>query len=81
MEMSDRGILEYSGGEEGLKILQNREMRWWKVQAPKVRVGPLRKGSKDKSQAQRRGSGMRARWNSGGGYSGSRAFLGKPQFR
>ena len=26
-------------------------------------------------------SGMRARWNSGGGSSGSRVLLGKPQFR
>lgn len=54
MEMSDRGVLEYCGGDKGLKILQNREMRRWKLQALRARVDPLRNGSKDRSQAQQR---------------------------
>lgn len=54
MEMNDRGIWGYLGGEEGLKILQNGEMHSWKLQASRARLGPIRNGRKDKSQAQQR---------------------------
>lgn len=78
MEMSDKGVFEYGGGGERLKILQSRKIHSQTPPPPKARRGPIRNASKYRTQAQQRKDRMKARWNSGDGSSGSRVPLGKP---
>lgn len=76
--MTDRGVLEYRGGVERLKILQNRKMHYRPPQPDSALSGMIANTEPRLSKGKSR---MGARWNSRGRSTGSGVLLGKPQFR
>lgn len=70
--------MEYRGEEERFKILQNRKM-FYRPPRPDVALSGMVGDTESRLRKER--SRMRARWNSGGGSSGSRVLLGKLQFK